>query len=106
MKSYTAGDHDAYESERKAYSRLHESNKPCDNILQCHGTYTYSKGSSLIHNIILEYADGGSLWDFYKKTPPPSTLQDIKKLYTSFTGLFIALEKLRNEDFRGNDAVR
>lgn len=61
-----------YQAEREAYMNLRWDGKPSPHVLDYYGSFVH--GNS--YNIILEYADQGTLEDFMKLTAPPSTAED------------------------------
>lgn len=75
-----------YDNERKALTML--MNIPSDNIVTYYGSFR-QHGT---FNLILEYADRGSLADLLNKLDPPSTAKDILQFWYS---LFSTLHGLR-----------
>lgn len=54
-------------------------------------------------NIILEYADQGTLEQYFKKVPPPTTPEDIIQFWE---GMFMLLEALmRIHEHKGDTAL-
>lgn len=62
-----------YKAERNAHMKLRWNGKPSPHIIACYGGFVH--GNS--YNLILEYADGGTLESFMRKTKPPSTIEDV-----------------------------
>jgi serine/threonine protein kinase len=50
--------------------------------------------------IILEYANGGNLWDFYKTNGPPNNPQELTDFWTELMKLMFALHHLHNLETR------
>lgn len=48
------------------------------------------------YTIILEYADGGSLLEFYRRERPPKTWDDLRKFWDSMFRLLEALAVIHN----------
>lgn len=76
-----------YETERKALTML--MNIPSKNVIRYYGSFRQCG----TFNLILEYADRGSLADFLDKMDPPSTAKDILQFWQS---LFSTLHGLRS----------
>ncbi|KAL9635650.1 MAG: hypothetical protein Q9204_002555 [Flavoplaca sp. TL-2023a] len=83
LKTYRTPDAKKYfENERSAFGKLRYGERPPDNIIEYYGSFV-RRGT---YNIILEYADRGTLEDYMKNTPEPKTVIDIR----SFWGNFLA----------------
>lgn len=67
-------------------------------IIGFHGSYVQD-GS---YNILLEYADRGTLEDYLQKTPPPTTGEDIIKFWSALFKVIQALHLIHN--VQGNDS--
>jgi len=68
-----------------------------ENIVTFHGSW--QQGDTF--NILLEYADKGSLSDYFQKVPPPQEGKDIVMFWKSFIEVVKALcriHELRVED--------
>lgn len=73
LKTYRAADaEENYKAERDAYMKLRWAGKPSPHIIAYYGGFIH--GDS--YNIILEYADQGTLEDFMRNTKSPSTIED------------------------------
>jgi serine/threonine protein kinase len=57
--------------------------KVLDNMVRFYGSWR--QGDT--YNILLEYVDGGTLEDFFKKTDPPTNLQEMVTLWKKFCDL-------------------
>ena len=98
LKSFTEDHRDDYLSENEShYSLRHHNNRnqADPGIVRYFGSFQH--GSSF--NIILEYADGGTLQDYYQKYPPPSTYEDIIAFLTALLDLLSALYTLHVTGF-------
>ncbi|KAL8837659.1 MAG: hypothetical protein Q9176_005576 [Flavoplaca citrina] len=83
LKTYRTPDAKQYfENERNAFIQLRYGGKPPENIIAFYGSFI--RGGT--YNIILEYADRGTLDDYMKNTPEPKTVIEI----ISFWGNFLA----------------
>jgi len=74
---------DAYRQEVKNFSTSRHS----ESIIRFHGSYIH--GDS--YNILLEYADKGSLEEYFQKQTPPSRGRDIIKFWDGLFQLIKAL---------------
>lgn len=61
-----------YKAERDAYMKLRWGGKPSPHIIAYYGGFVHGKS----YNIILEYADQGTLETFMKETKSPRTIED------------------------------
>ena len=74
MKTYREAEaENNYKTERNAHMKLRWNGNPSPHIIACYGGFVH--GNS--YNLILEYADGGTLESFMRKTKPPSTIKDV-----------------------------
>ena len=85
-----------WESERSAMVFL----RRIDGVIGFHGCYTHG----LTSNIILEYADGGTLDQFFATVPPPSTPEDRYQFWFALASLVGTLADLREITF--HDATK
>lgn len=73
LKTYrTAEAEENYKRERDAYMKLRWAGQPSPHIIAYYGGFIH--GNS--YNIILEYADQGTLESFMKNTESPPTIED------------------------------
>ena len=73
MKTYRAAEaEENYRAERGAYMKLRWQGNPSPHIIDYYGGFIH--GNS--YNLILEYADRGTLESFMRDTAPPSTIED------------------------------
>ncbi|OCL14632.1 kinase-like protein [Glonium stellatum] len=81
---------DSYEKEVRAFLALQSNTTrdPC--IIGFYGSYIH--GDSC--NLILEYANEGTLGDYLQKYPPPTTRQDIYRFWNGLLGLIKALKAI------------
>ena len=66
-----------YKAERDAYMKLRWGKKPSEHIVAYYGSFIH--GNS--YNIILEYADQGTLEKFMRKTKSPSSPEETLLLW-------------------------
>lgn len=81
LKTYrNAEAEENYKVERDAYIKLRWTGKPSPHIIAYYGGFVH--GDS--YNIILEYADQGTLENFMRRTKPPSVTEDIVLFWDRF----------------------
>lgn len=81
LKTYrTAEAEESYTAERDAYMKLRWGENLPQNIVSYYGSFVH--GNS--YNVILEYADEGTLEDFMEKTDPPSSFEDTLRFWKRF----------------------
>ncbi|RYO74951.1 hypothetical protein DL764_010633 [Monosporascus ibericus] len=61
-----------------------------DNVITYHGSFRQNG----TYNLILDYADGGSLKDLLGNQEPPSTVEDIEQFWRSLFGVFNGLQSI------------
>lgn len=84
LKTYrTAEAEENYKVERDAYMKLRLTGNPSSHIIAYYGGFIH--GDS--YNIILEYADQGTLENFMRKTKPPLLPEDIILFWDRFLGI-------------------
>ena len=66
-----------YKAERDAYLKLRWGGKPSEHIVAYYGSFIH--GNS--YNIVLEYADQGTLEAFMRKTKSPSSAEETQLLW-------------------------
>lgn len=79
---------DEYKQEVKNFS----NSKHSESIIRFHGSYIH--GDS--YNILLEFADKGSLDEYFQKQMPPSRGRDIIKFWDSLLQLIKALKAIHS----------
>ncbi|KAK0652661.1 hypothetical protein B0T16DRAFT_427050 [Cercophora newfieldiana] len=77
-----------YENELRALRRL--SVQSSENVVKFYGSFR-QLGS---YCLILEYADGGDLGEFFDNCPPPSTPEDVVLFWKSLFQVFSGLERI------------
>ncbi|KAL8894790.1 MAG: hypothetical protein Q9192_004050, partial [Flavoplaca navasiana] len=78
LKTYRTPDAKKYfENERSAFEQLKYGEKPPENIIEYYGTFI-RRGT---YNIILEYADRGTLDDYMRNTAEPKTVIEIRSFW-------------------------
>lgn len=90
VKTFGDRDKDVYAREVEAYTMLQRSSSPRTPIVKANASYTW-RGS---HNIILEYADRGSLDEFWASNAPPVSHDSIRDILESLLKLSQALQEL------------
>ena len=80
-----------YNNEWRAFKRLSASGL-CPQIIGFHGSFVLDG----TFNILLEYADKGTLDDFLSRTPPPCTAGDIITFWKSFLDITLGLVRIHN----------
>ena len=94
LKTYDNNDttaKDFYKTEVDNFRRL-RSGKCDPNLLRYYGSFTQN-GS---YNLILEYADQGTLEDFFERVPPPSRPETIYKFWHGLVEILSALDAIHN----------
>lgn len=76
-----------FDNERIAYRRLRYQDKPHANIIGYYGSFERNG----TFNIILEYADRGTLNDFLQETHEPTNSTGIMTFWTQFLGILHGL---------------
>ena len=85
LKEFT---HEAeFVREKKAFTRLIKDGQSPPHIIEYLGSYDQDD----VRYILLEYADIGTLDDYFRKTPPPTSERDITDF---FAGLFALIKGL------------
>lgn len=88
LKTYTKSYRgQPYLAEVNAFLRLRNADHPESQIKYFS---SFEKGQTF--NIILEYAEGGTLNDFFKRTEPPRSLQDIFYFWKGLMEILLALK--------------
>ncbi|KAL8769016.1 MAG: hypothetical protein Q9209_004933 [Squamulea sp. 1 TL-2023] len=81
LKTYRTPEAQKYfENERDAFIRLRHGRRPHPNIIEFYGSFVRDG----TYNIILEYADRGTLDDYMKNTPEPKTITEITTFWRNF----------------------
>lgn len=81
LKTYRTPDAKKYfENERNAFEQLRYGERPPKNIIEYYGSFI-RRGT---FNIILEYANRGTLDDYMKNTAEPTTVTEIRSFWENF----------------------
>ncbi|KAL8879653.1 MAG: hypothetical protein Q9198_002778 [Flavoplaca austrocitrina] len=81
LKTYRTPEAKKYfENERNAFLQLRYGDRPPKNIIEYYGSFI-RRGT---YNIILEYADRGTLDDYMKDTAEPKTVNEIRSFWKNF----------------------
>lgn len=92
-KQYLGEEHEAaFLREHRAYEALHNPKYRSKHFVDCYGYFsqTQSDGAKA-YNLILEYADGGSLAQFYLGQRRPRTPSELIGFWRSFAGVLEGL---------------
>jgi serine/threonine protein kinase len=94
VKSYHDSDQARgyFEAEVDAFRKLNSTGERIPNLIGCYGAFRQN-GS---YHIILEYANVGTLEDYFRKTQPPEERSEVLKLWTNLFGLNDALVKIHD----------
>lgn len=79
-----------YKAESEAFIHLRNSHALGKNFIGYYGSFTHGN----TRNILLEYADYGSLDNFFNSVDPPSTGEDIIRFWQSMFGVIDAVCKI------------
>ncbi|KAF4468947.1 serine threonine kinase [Fusarium albosuccineum] len=83
------------EAFRKSWSREYNafaSIESCENVIKYLGSFEQNGRCFMM----LEYADGGSLLDVFKRNVIPRTRDDLMRFWTALMGLFLAINRIYN----------
>ncbi|KAF2672995.1 hypothetical protein BT63DRAFT_410056 [Microthyrium microscopicum] len=95
LKSFKVEDQNAFRLENESHIALRNNQTRVDpNIIRYHGSFQHDQ----TFNIILEYADGGTLEDYFRTTTPPQTYADVFIFWRSLLQIPRALNKISNTD--------
>lgn len=93
LKTYRYKDaKENYETEVKAFRALMPGGALGKSIIDFYGSYEQD-GS---YNVLLEYADRGTLEDYLQSTPPPTRGEDIYKFWKALFNVIKALNLIHN----------
>jgi serine/threonine protein kinase len=88
LKAYEEAQARLYRNEVNAYTAV--GNTKSDHIIQYYGSFSQSGK----HCLILEYADGKNLDEFFKSTAPPRTPEGILQFWHSFSGYIEGVHRI------------
>lgn len=88
-----------FENERDAFVQLRYGEKPPANIVEYYGSFV-REGT---YNIILEYADRGTLDDYMKNTPEPKNNKDITTFWRKFLPVIRGLVQIHGTPKQASD---
>lgn len=95
IKSYqTYKAQECYETECDGFRKLRHNSKPPANIIAFYGNFM--RGTS--HNILLEYADRGTLQDYIMNVQPPVQREQIQEFWQNVSGLFNGLAIIHGKE--------
>ncbi|KAL8859794.1 MAG: hypothetical protein Q9178_003626 [Gyalolechia marmorata] len=100
LKTYRTPEAKKYfENERDAFVQLRYGGKPPANIIEYYGSFA-REGN---YNIILEYADRGTLDDYMKNTPEPKSIREITTFWTNFLPVIRGLVQIHGTEKQASD---
>jgi serine/threonine protein kinase len=88
-----------YDKEVGAFRHLKAFNTSNTNIIGFYGSYIHGD----TFNVILEFADRGSLARYFRETIPPSSGQDIISFWSSLFEVIPALSSIHDVGADGTD---
>jgi hypothetical protein len=88
VKTYKDSKYSLYRNEVKILTQLHEHEY--SNVVGYYGCFEQDH----TYNIILQYADGGNLWDFLKDEDPPKTWEELWRFWKSFSSILDGLHAI------------
>lgn len=77
-----------YQSKVEAFKSLNSS----PSIIPFYGSFTRAG----TYNVILEYADKGTLKDLFQREPPPKTINEIIEFWERMLKIFAALQAIHD----------
>ncbi|CAG8952521.1 hypothetical protein HYFRA_00009625 [Hymenoscyphus fraxineus] len=93
VKTYYTPDAERYyKTEVEAFRKLKRSQPHNPHLISFFGSYIHSG----TYNIILEFADQGSLEQYFQTIDPPSKIEDISKLWASLFGIIKGIDSIHN----------
>jgi hypothetical protein len=99
LKTYHSLDAQSYyETEVDAFRRLKSERPYNPHLIAFYGSYIH-RGT---YNVLLEYADQGSLENYFQRTSPPWKSEDIIKFWKSLFGILKALECIHTIEKRNS----
>lgn len=81
-----------YNNEVRAFRALKAFNRPNTNIIGFYGSYIHGD----TFNVILEFADRGSLARYFRETTPPASGKDIIDMWSSLFEVIPALASIHD----------
>lgn len=91
LKTYRTEDaRKYYENESDAFKHLRHNGRPPANIIAFYGGYELHN----TYNIILEYADGGNLNHYMKRTPPPVSPEELSTFWSEFFNILNGIQTI------------
>ncbi|KAL8787452.1 MAG: hypothetical protein Q9213_002229 [Squamulea squamosa] len=100
LKTYRTPEAQKYfENERDAFIRLRHGGRPHANIIEFYGSFVRDG----TYNIILEYADRGTLDDYMKHTPEPKSIPEITTFWRSFFPVMYGLAHIHGTPGTASD---
>ena len=101
MKTYNTRDaDDYYDNEVRAFKYIAARDEIDKSFIQYLGSY--QQGGT--YNILLEFADGGTLEDFFQYTAPPTSSEQILMFWERFFNVVKALSLIH--EYEGPEGVK
>lgn len=91
-------DEAAFNNEVKAFLSIQSRSRGSGHVVEYYGSFTQGDRFT----IILEYANGGSLLDFFKREQPPQTWEELRTLWAALFCLLGGLAVIHNIDTQPN----
>ncbi|KAI3394706.1 hypothetical protein diail_2291 [Diaporthe ilicicola] len=91
LKTYHGEQHEQhYQHEIQAFARLLHNPSSTEHVVKCHATFKHGE----TYNLVMEWVSGGDLLEYFGKTRPPRTSEDIIDFWESLTRLVIGLYRI------------
>lgn len=83
-----------YDAEVEAFAKIQDGGKAIESLLRYYGTYRYEDE----YHVILEYADEGTLEDYFRKVQPPRDGVNIIAIWSGAFDLAQALHRIHTQN--------
>lgn len=93
LKVLTGDSQRIFDAELEALAAL--SRKSSKHIVQCMGSYVHGNN----YNLILEYADQGSLGEYLQRSSPPRSALELQQFWNSMIDILQGLHQIHNTSF-------
>src|ERR1700679_361555 len=90
IKKFPSANRHNFDAELEALAAL--SRRPSQHIVQCMGSYVQGNN----YNLILEYANRGSLKEYLQSSSPPCSAPNLLHFWNSMVGLLEGLHQIHN----------
>jgi len=92
------GDHN-YNSEVNTFRKLSQLGSPESGTITFYGGFVQGE----TYNVLLQYANGGTLEDYFDNLEPPRERAEIHQFWSALFGLFTAVYRIHNMNFRDGE---